>query len=65
MAAGWLFWPALLIVLPKWYSKVRHHDGARRQFLRLMTRAVVDGLFNRLDVTHAQVLRMAGPEPTE
>ena len=65
MAAGWLFWPALLIVLPKWYSKVRHHDGARRQFLRLMTRAVVDGLFNRLDVTHAQVLHMAGPDPTE
>ncbi len=65
MAAGWLFWPALLIVLPKWFSKVRHHSGSRRAFLRLMSRAVFDGLFNRLDVSHDAVKRLAGPEPHE
>lgn len=62
MAAGWLFWPSLLIILPKWYSKVLHHDGARGAFMRLMTQAVVDGLFSRLDVSHARVLEMAGPD---
>ncbi|KZY30209.1 glycosyltransferase [Roseovarius sp. HI0049] len=64
MAAGPLFWPALLIVLPKWFSKVRHHAGSRRAFLRLMGRAVFDGLFNRLDVSHEAIKRLAGPEPS-
>ena len=62
MAAGWLFWPALLIVLPKWFSKVRHHPGSRRAFLQLMSRAVLDGLLNRLDISHDAVRRMAGPD---
>ena len=59
LAAGWLFWPALLIVLPKWFSKVRHHDGTRWTFLKLMGLAVVDGLFNRLEMSHQNVVDMA------
>lgn len=60
LAAGWLFWPVLLVVLPKWYSKIRHHGGSRRGFLRLMNRAVADGLRNRLDSSHAQIVDLAG-----
>ena len=60
LAAGWLFWPALLIVLPKWLSKTRHHKGQRMAFLRLMLRAISDGLSRRLTATHADVLRMSG-----
>ena len=59
LAAGWLFWPCLLIVLPKWLMKTRHHHGERRAFLRLMTKAIVDGLLWRLDETHSNITRMA------
>jgi GT2 family glycosyltransferase len=44
MAAGWMFWPALMIILPKWLLKVRAHKGARGAFLRLLGLAVADGL---------------------
>lgn len=54
-SAGWLFWPALLVVLPKWLLKVRHHRGERRAYLRLLRRAVADGLRTRLDATLAEV----------
>lgn len=59
MAAGWLFWPALLVVLPKWLMKLRAHEGERRIFLRLMSRAVADGLTRRLGRPHASVLALA------
>ena len=54
-SAGWLFWPALLVVLPKWFVKMRHHPGERRAYLRLLGRATVDGLRGRLDVTLAEI----------
>jgi len=60
MAAGWLFWPALLVVLPKWLSKVRYHTGEQQLFLRLLRHAVRDGLVGRTGVDHAQVLALAG-----
>ena len=59
MAAGWLFWPAMVAVLPKWLSKVRHHGGERRAFLRLLGRAVRDGLSGRTGVDHDGVLALA------
>lgn len=59
MAAGWLFWPALLAVLPKWLSKVRHHSGERGTFLRLLGHAVRDGLTGRTGVDHARVLALS------
>lgn len=49
-AAGWLFWPALVLILPKWAWKARLHEGEdRRTYLRLLARAVKDGLLKRLD----------------
>ena len=60
MAAGWLFWPALLVVLPKWLLKLRHHPGERVRFLRLMGRAVADGLSGRMHRPHPEVLALAG-----
>lgn len=60
MAAGALFWPALLVVVPKWLWKVRHHDGQRAIFLNLMMRALRDGLWRRTNVDHARVLTWAG-----
>ncbi|MFQ5437983.1 MAG: glycosyltransferase [Paracoccaceae bacterium] len=47
MAAGWLFWPALLIILPKWALKGRQHAGERRAFFGLLLRAVRDGLLGQ------------------
>nr|WP_093037411.1 glycosyltransferase [Ruegeria marina] len=61
MAAGWLFLPACLAILPKWLLKTRHHRGERRAFLRLMGRAIADGMRRRTDLPHAAVLALAGP----
>lgn len=58
-AAGAFFWPALLYVLPKWLLKVRHHGGDRRAYLRLLTRAVRDGLTGRLGATLDEIKALA------
>jgi len=58
-AAGWWFWPALLVVLPKWILKVRHHRGVRRAYLRLTWLAIGDGLTQRLGRSHGNVLAQA------
>ncbi|MEL6450268.1 MAG: glycosyltransferase [Pseudomonadota bacterium] len=60
LAAGWLFWPSLLIVLPKWALKARDHRGESGVFWALMLRAVRDGLLRRTDVPHDSVLGWAG-----
>lgn len=65
MAAGWMFWPALLVVLPKWVSKIRHHGGDRRVYLKLLGRAVGDGLAGRTGVDHAEILALAGVNCSE
>ncbi len=57
-AAGWLFWPALLVVLPKWLWKVRDYAGQRRAFLGLLVRAVRDGLTGHTGMDHAAVRAM-------
>ncbi|MFS4583711.1 glycosyltransferase [Phaeobacter sp. C3_T13_0] len=61
-AAGWLFWPVLLLILPKWILKVRHHPGVRRAYLRLTFMAVRDGLLRRLGRSHRSVLEAAAEE---
>jgi GT2 family glycosyltransferase len=58
-AAGWLFWPVLLVVLPKWALKTRHHAGERGVFLRLMGLAVWHGLRGRTEISHDAVLKRA------
>ena len=58
-SARWMFWPALLVVLPKWLLKVRHHTGDRRAYLRLLARAVSDGLREDLGASLADIQRLA------
>lgn len=58
-AAGWLFWPLLLLILPKWFLKGRNHPGSRRMFYKLMRRAVWDGLRNERTMTHDAVVQMS------
>jgi len=59
MAAGWMFWPAMLLILPKWLMKLRNHPGERGAFLRLLGWAIRDGLRGRVDRPHAEVLAAA------
>jgi len=59
MAAGWMFWPALAVILPKWLSKARAHGGDRTMFLSLLLRAIRDGLLRTTDVPHERVLGWA------
>jgi len=60
-AAGWLFWPALAVIVPKWLWKARHHRGARQVYLRLLARAIRDGLAGHTAVPHAEILAQAQP----
>ncbi|WP_254604248.1 glycosyltransferase [Leisingera sp. ANG59] len=60
LAAGWLFWPVLLVIVPKWLLKARQHGGCRRAFLRLMGHALRDGLLRCTAMRHARVLELAG-----
>jgi GT2 family glycosyltransferase len=48
-AMGPLAWPAMLYLLPRWAWKVRAQTGERRAYLRLLARAVADGLADRRD----------------
>ncbi|WP_295534404.1 glycosyltransferase [uncultured Thioclava sp.] len=59
MAAGWLFWPVLLVIVPKWLTKARHHQGERLLFLALIGRALRDGLLRRTNVAHKTILAWA------
>lgn len=59
LAAGWLFLPVLLVILPKWISKARLHCGERRAFWRLLRRAIWDGLLQRREISHAEVQALA------
>lgn len=58
-AAGLLFWPALLLILPKWWSKVRHYEEEQPAFRRLIRAAIRDGVRRDLSRTHAEVLALA------
>jgi GT2 family glycosyltransferase len=59
-ATGVFFWPVMLLYVPRWALRLRHHRGERRAFLRLFLTGLRDGLANRVTRTHAEVLRMAG-----
>lgn len=61
LATGVFFWPVLLVILPKWLGRVRHHSGERRIFLRLLAAAIRDGLTRRTAVAHARILERAKP----
>jgi GT2 family glycosyltransferase len=43
-ASGWMFWPLLLVVVPKWIWNGRLYGANRRKYYRLLACAVVDGV---------------------
>lgn len=59
-AAGIYFWPVLLVILPKWLLKARHHRGQRWRYLGLILRAIGHGLARRTDVSLETVRRWSG-----
>lgn len=59
IAAGPWFWPALLAILPKWALKARHYRKEGPTFLRLMARALYDGLWQKIDVSHDEVVALS------
>jgi GT2 family glycosyltransferase len=56
MAAGWMFLPVLLVIVPKWLMKARFHQGERIRFLALIGRALRDGFLRRTNIDHKTVL---------
>lgn len=58
-AAGVLFWPALALILPKWWRKARHYGPERATFERLIRLAIRDGLRCDLSRPHAEVVALA------
>lgn len=64
-AAGWAFWPALLLILPRWFAKARAHRGERRVFCSLLLRAIRDGLGGRSSIAHATIIAWATPVASE
>ena len=59
-AAGPWVWPALAVIVPRWaWSAARHPKGGVRA-LRMLARALRDGVLRRTGVAHARVRRWAG-----
>lgn len=60
-AAGWMFWPGLLMILPKWLMKLTRYGGERRIFLHLIGLALWDGLRRDLRRPLAEIQAIASP----
>lgn len=58
-AAGLLFWPVLVAILPKWWLKSRHYGDHRPAFRRLIRAAIRDGLRRDLSRPHEEVVALA------
>lgn len=56
-AAGLWFWPALFVVLPKWLWKTTRQGAHKGTYLRLLARAVRDGLTGRVGGKKPEGLR--------
>ncbi|MGH1413613.1 MAG: glycosyltransferase [Pelagimonas sp.] len=59
-AAGLWFWLVLPLVALKWIAKFRHYGDERGTFLRLVARALRDGLLRRTTADLATVKRWTG-----
>ena len=55
-AAGLLFWPALLIILPNWFVKVRYYGEDWPLYLKFLSMALLDAMRGKLDRPHDEVL---------
>ena len=58
-AAGLLFWPALVLILPKWLIKARYYGPDRGLYLRLLAMAVGDAMRRKLNRSHPEVVALA------
>lgn len=65
MAAGWLFWPVLLVILPRWLARTGAHRGERRAFLRLTLAAIRHGLARSTRLSHQEVCALARPQASK
>lgn len=61
LAAGRWFWLVLLFMVVKWALKARFYRGERVRYLKLISRAIWDGLLRRTNVAHTRVLKWAAP----
>ena len=52
LAAGWLFWLVLPVVLAKWALKGRFYKTQKRVYFRLLWQALKDGLFRKKIRSH-------------
>jgi GT2 family glycosyltransferase len=63
-AAGWLFFPALLLIVPKWILRARHYGAERAAYRRLLWQGLRDGILGRLAVPEGLVPASApAPQP--
>lgn len=59
VAAGPWFWAVLPLKLAKWQAQARHYGPAKPAYLRVLHRAVRDGLAQRTGLAHRDVLALA------
>ena len=59
IAAGPWFWMVLPLKLAQWRAQARHYGPDRGRYLRVLRRAVRDGLAQRTALAHADVLALA------
>lgn len=57
-AAGPFFWPAMAMILPKWWLRSRLYGDEAPRFRRILRRAVADGLRQRNTLSHPEVLAL-------
>lgn len=62
-ASGVFFLPVVLVYVPRWFARMRHHRGERRAYLRLLSRAVLDGVRGRIESDHASILAASESTP--
>lgn len=55
-----LFWPVVFLRAVVWTFRARAYGPQRAAYLRLLRRALWDGLRRRTDRRHADVLALAG-----
>lgn len=58
-AAGLMFWPLLLLVVPKWLLATRRYGKQRAIYLRLLGLAVWHGVRGCTDTNHGEILALA------
>ena len=57
-AAGGWFWLVAPVILLKWTLMARHYGPERGTYLRLLLRAIHDGITVRRDVPHHEIIRL-------